>query len=108
MELYIRPVPPFDLDLSAGIFSGGDERFQVYEGGTFRQAVSLGKRLALIKVRSLQTVEDPIAFRRGRARGRQLLKISTTISPVKTQKPQKASSPGSSTWTSTFCPFTMQ
>ena len=60
MELYIRPTPPFDLDLSAGIFSGGDERFQVYEGGTFRQAVSLGKRLALIKVRSLQTVDDPL------------------------------------------------
>lgn len=60
MELYIRPAPPFNLDLSAGIFSGGDERFQVYEGGTFRQAVSLGKRLALIKVRSLQTAEDPL------------------------------------------------
>jgi len=60
MELYIRPAPPFDLDLSAGIFSYGDERFPVYEGGTYRQAVSLGKRLALIKVRSLQTVEDPL------------------------------------------------
>jgi len=60
MELYIRPAPPFDLDLSAGIFSGGDERFPVYEGGTYRQAVSLGKRLALIKVRSLQTVDDPL------------------------------------------------
>lgn len=60
MELYLLPAPPFDLALSAGIFSGGDERFPVYEGGTFRQAVSLGRRLALIKVRSLQTVEDPL------------------------------------------------
>jgi DNA-3-methyladenine glycosylase II len=60
MELLIRPVPPFSLDLSARIFSGGDERFQVYGSETFRQAIQLGKRLALIKVRSLKTVEDPL------------------------------------------------
>jgi len=60
MELLVRPTAPFDLDLSAQIFSEGDGSLQRYEGGVYWQAVVLGERPALIRVRQLQTVDEPL------------------------------------------------
>ncbi len=59
MELKIKPVPPFDLDLSARIFSDGDARFRRYEAGVFWQVIRLGERLALVTLRSLGSIDAP-------------------------------------------------
>lgn len=59
MELKIKPAAPFDLDLSARIFSDGDERFRRYEAGEYWQVIRLGERLALITLRSMGTVDAP-------------------------------------------------
>ncbi len=59
MQLTIRPHPPFDFDLSARIFSQGDERIQRYEDGIYWHAVRLENQPALIQVRSTGTTKDP-------------------------------------------------
>lgn len=60
MELIVKPLPPFDFSLSAWIFSDGDPRIQRYEGGVYRHALHLGERTALMEVRSLGTVDEPV------------------------------------------------
>ena len=55
----LQPVPPFDFDLSASIFSGGDPDIRSYRGGAFRQAVRVKDRLVLIIVTSEGTVDLP-------------------------------------------------
>lgn len=59
MELRIEPAAPFDLDLSAHIFSKGDAQFRRYETGEYWQVIRLGERLVLITLRSLGTVDSP-------------------------------------------------
>jgi len=59
MELKIRPLPPFDFSLSSQIFSLGDRRVRRYENGVFWQAARLSERLALLRVHSTGTVEEP-------------------------------------------------
>jgi len=59
VQLTIRPHPPFDFDLSARIFSQGDERIQRYEDGIYWHAVRLENQPALIQVRSTGTTKDP-------------------------------------------------
>ena len=59
MELRIRPLPPFDFDLSARIFSDGDDRMQKYEAGAYRQALRLDGKLVLLTLRSMGTVDEP-------------------------------------------------
>jgi DNA-3-methyladenine glycosylase II len=59
MDLKIKPLPPFDLDLSARLFSDGDWRIRRYEASRYWQVVRLEKRLALATVRSLGTVDEP-------------------------------------------------
>ncbi|MCJ7444415.1 MAG: hypothetical protein MUO26_07795 [Methanotrichaceae archaeon] len=59
MQITIRPLPPFDFDLSAQIFSHGNERMQRYESGIYWHAIRLGDRPALIQVRSSGTTNDP-------------------------------------------------
>ncbi len=59
MNLKIRPIPPFDLDLSAKLFMNGDWRIRRYEAGAFWQVVRQNERLALVTVRSLGTVDEP-------------------------------------------------
>ncbi len=59
MKLIIRPLPPFDLDLSASLFSEGDWRIRRYEAGRYWQVIKLEERLALATVRSLGTVDEP-------------------------------------------------
>lgn len=60
MNLKIKPLPPFDLDLSARLFSEGDWRIRRYEAGRYWQVVRLEERLALATVRSLGTVDEPM------------------------------------------------
>jgi DNA-3-methyladenine glycosylase II len=60
MKFDIKPVPPFSFDLSAGIFSEGDERIQRYEGGTYRQVIRLNGKLVLFSLRSTGTVDEPV------------------------------------------------
>lgn len=60
MNLKIEPISPFDLDLSAGIFSFGNGRIRKYEEGRYWQVLRLGERLALATVRSLGTIDEPV------------------------------------------------
>lgn len=55
----MKPVPPFDFDLSARIFSDGDPRFRIYHGERFRQLLRIDGRLVLCTIRSTGTVEAP-------------------------------------------------
>lgn len=59
-RLRLKPVPPYDFELSVAIFSRGDPGFRSVEGGVFRQAVRLGDSNALLFVRSEGTVESPL------------------------------------------------
>ena len=59
MQLTLEPLPPFDFNLSAQIFSNGDERIQRYEDGVFSQTVRLGGAPARIRVSSQGTVAHP-------------------------------------------------
>ncbi len=56
----IEPVPPFDFDLSARIFSDGDPLFRIYDGERFRQLLRIDGRLVLCTIRSSGTVEAPV------------------------------------------------
>lgn len=58
-RLSIRPVPPYDFDLSAGIFSREDRQFRTYEDGHFKQALRLNGEVALVIIASTGTVDDP-------------------------------------------------
>ncbi|HUK92955.1 MAG TPA: DNA-3-methyladenine glycosylase, partial [Methanomicrobiales archaeon] len=55
----LHPLPPFDFDLSASIFSPGDPSIRSYSGGTFRQAIRIDGGLALVTVTSGGTVDRP-------------------------------------------------
>jgi DNA-3-methyladenine glycosylase II len=59
MKLKIKPVPPFDFELSAGIFSDGDALFRRYEAGVFWQVIRLKERKALVTLRSTGSIEGP-------------------------------------------------
>ena len=59
MEFNIKPVPPFSFDLSAAIFSEGNERIQRYENGIFWQVIRPNGKLVLASMRSTGTVDDP-------------------------------------------------
>ena len=59
MKLIIRPIPPFNFDLSALIFSGGDKQIHRYEEGRFWQALRVNGKLILTTVSSVGTVEKP-------------------------------------------------
>jgi len=57
--LRLSPVPPFDFDLSASIFAGGDPGIRFYADGAFRQALRIGDRLVLVTVTPEGTVDRP-------------------------------------------------
>lgn len=59
MRLTIKPVPPFDFDLSAKIFSDGDRQIRKYENGKYWQVVRVNNTLILITITSSGTVEKP-------------------------------------------------
>lgn len=59
MKLTIKPVPPFDFDLSAGIFSDGDAQIRRYEKGKYTQVIRVNDKLILVTVTSSGTVDKP-------------------------------------------------
>ncbi len=58
-EITLTPIPPFNFDLTAKIFSNGDRQIRVYDGNKFRQVVSVNGKLILITIESNDTVEEP-------------------------------------------------
>jgi len=60
MPLSLKPIPPYDLDLSAKIFAeGGDEHIRTFRDGIFWQVLKVDDQLVLAKARSTGTVEQP-------------------------------------------------
>jgi len=59
MRLTIKPVPPFDFDLSAKIFSDGDKQIRKYENGKYWQILRVNNKLILITLTSSGTVDKP-------------------------------------------------
>jgi DNA-3-methyladenine glycosylase II len=57
--LALEPVPPFDFDLSASIFSGGDPQMRSFREGAFRQVIRANGHLVLVTVTSHGTVDLP-------------------------------------------------
>lgn len=62
MEFITKPVPPFSFDLTAKIFSEGDEHIRRYENGIFWQVLRLNRKLVLASLRSLGPVDSPEIF----------------------------------------------
>jgi DNA-3-methyladenine glycosylase II len=56
---YLDPVPPYDFDLSARIFSKGDPAVRIYDNGVYRQALDIQGNPTLIEVRSVGTPDTP-------------------------------------------------
>ena len=52
MKLTIDAVPPFDFELSANIFSDGDEQIRKYEGGEYWQVIQVNSKLVLATISS--------------------------------------------------------
>lgn len=59
MELRVRPVPPFDFDLSAKIFSDGNAQIRKYKKAEYWQVIRLNSKLALMIITSTGTVDRP-------------------------------------------------
>lgn len=59
MEFDINPVPPFSFDLSAGIFTEGDEHIHKYENGSFWRVIRPNGKPVLVSLRSTGTVDEP-------------------------------------------------
>jgi DNA-3-methyladenine glycosylase II len=75
-KLTLKPVPPFNFDLSATIFSRGDPQFRNYEDGRFKEAVRVNDAVALLTLWSTGTVEEPVLraeLKSGRALSRKEL-----------------------------------
>jgi DNA-3-methyladenine glycosylase II len=58
-KLRLKAVPPFDFELSARIFSGGDARIRKYENGRFWQVIRVDGKLILTVIESSGTVDKP-------------------------------------------------
>ena len=59
MSLTLLPVSPFDFDLSARGFSGGDEEIRSYKNGRFWQVIRVNDALVLVALTSSGTVDKP-------------------------------------------------
>jgi DNA-3-methyladenine glycosylase II len=58
-KMAFKPIPLFDFELSAAIFSDGDSQIRKYEKGRFWQVISVGSKLLLAIVTSTGLVDDP-------------------------------------------------
>jgi DNA-3-methyladenine glycosylase II len=58
MRFTIKPVPPYDFDLSARIFSSGDPQIRGYENGIFSQVLRVG-RLVRVNIDAKGNVNHP-------------------------------------------------
>jgi DNA-3-methyladenine glycosylase II len=59
MKLTMKAVPPFDFDLSAKIFSGGDKQIGKYENGQYRRVIRVDNKLILVTLTSSGSIEQP-------------------------------------------------
>jgi DNA-3-methyladenine glycosylase II len=50
---------PLNFDLTAQIFRNGDKQIRTYRDGVFSQVLKLNSQLALVKVTSIGTIEQP-------------------------------------------------
>jgi DNA-3-methyladenine glycosylase II len=55
----VKPVPPFDFDLSAKIFSDGDKQIRRYENRRFWKIIDVDGKHILMVVERLGTVDEP-------------------------------------------------
>jgi len=58
-KITLVAVPPFRFDLSAEIFSNGDEQIRKYEKSSFWQIIRANGKLILVTVESVGTVDKP-------------------------------------------------
>ena len=58
-DMAVNPTPPFDFELSAMIFSNGDQQIRKYEKGKFWQVIRAGSNLILVTIANAGMVEDP-------------------------------------------------
>jgi DNA-3-methyladenine glycosylase II len=58
-QIHLAPVPPYDFDLSARIFSRGDPAIRIYDNGVYRHALDIQGSPTLIEVRSIGTPDNP-------------------------------------------------
>ena len=58
-QFSLFPVPPYDFDVSARIFSGGDPAIRIFDHGVYRQALDIQGHPTLIEVRSTGTPDSP-------------------------------------------------
>lgn len=58
-QIHLTPLPPYDFDISARIFSRGDPSVRIYDNGVYRQAIDIQENPILIEVRSTGTTDDP-------------------------------------------------
>jgi DNA-3-methyladenine glycosylase II len=58
-KLRIKPLPPFDFNLSSLIFTGGDPQIRSYDGEKYWRVLGTDKKAALVIIRSTGTVDEP-------------------------------------------------
>lgn len=52
-------MPPFDFDLSAHIYFGGDELMVGYAGHEYWKVLGLNSKLVLARIKSVGSVDEP-------------------------------------------------
>ena len=57
--IMVQALAPFSFDLTAQIFRNGDKQIRTYRKGVFSQVLRLNSQLALVKVTSSGTIEQP-------------------------------------------------
>ena len=58
-QIHLFPVPPYNFNLSARIFSRGDPAIRIFDRGVYRQALDIQGNPTLIEVRSVGTPDLP-------------------------------------------------
>jgi DNA-3-methyladenine glycosylase II len=58
MQFQLKPVPPYDFELSTKIFFS-DESIRKYENDRFRQLITVSDKPILIEIESIGTVDTP-------------------------------------------------
>ena len=59
LEFVFYPVPPYNFDISASIFTGGDREIRIYNNGIFRQSFCRTERRFILEIKSSGTTENP-------------------------------------------------
>ena len=59
MKFSLKPIYPFNFDISAQIFSDGDEHIRKYHGGRFWQVLRSERKLLLTSIQSAGSMDQP-------------------------------------------------